>query len=405
MSSPAYEQAAWSWTEHLRSGGSTTWADWVASGAGADAKVPPGWVVPGAAQLEFLRRAAAGGVPDGLTELADVVLGRSGPGRGLAQQPLAWPGGGAGPRLFGAPPTDPSDVPVDELVRVGVGALTELLLRPAVGHRERTSVRRRLLTRTPAFALAGAPVTTSAVRRALGAAGHAEGGRSPRVLLFAEPLDRALAQVWSARVQRGAPVRWEGFVERWSHRAALPPSVDVPALARRWADRVGAERVHVVVAPATYDDATRTAAEVIGVRTEPPGALEAVFLHPRWKDLPPAAVDLARRVNAVLNVRAAGPARAAAVARLVLILEAADGPGGTLTIPGRFQDWTRQRARRLAEDLRSGGYSVHGDLDRVVPQFEGLPTRPRRTDVLRVVEDACLGQAMTNVHMSRAEER
>ena len=127
---------------------------------------------------------------------------------------------------------DPSDVPIDELVRVAVGALTELLLvhRPST----RLGAAPSRFTRTPAFALAGAPVTTSVVRRKLGAAGHAEGGRSPEVVLLAEPFDLALAQVWSARVQRGAPVRWSGFVGRWANRGAAPVG-RLPALARQWA--------------------------------------------------------------------------------------------------------------------------------------------------------------------------
>ena len=94
------------------------------------ATVPRGWSVPGAAQLERVRRLALVSQLDGatFTRLADVVLHRSAPGRGLAQQPLSWPVREGAPRRFGAPPTDPSAVPVDELVRVAVGTLTELLL-------------------------------------------------------------------------------------------------------------------------------------------------------------------------------------------------------------------------------------------------------------------------------------
>jgi hypothetical protein len=93
---PAYAQAVWSWAEHLRGGGSTPWSSWVASGAGADATVPPTWSAPGAAQLELVRRLAglapARGVdPAAFRALADVVVARSGPGRGRAQQPLSRP--------------------------------------------------------------------------------------------------------------------------------------------------------------------------------------------------------------------------------------------------------------------------------------------------------------------------
>ena len=55
---PDYAQTVWSWTEHLRAGGSTPWTAWVASGSGRDARVPPARNAPGAAQLELARRLA-----------------------------------------------------------------------------------------------------------------------------------------------------------------------------------------------------------------------------------------------------------------------------------------------------------------------------------------------------------
>lgn len=389
------ERVAWSWTEQLRSGGSTPWSAWLAEEHADQAVAPVGWSPAGAAQLELVRRlaAAAGDRPTGpaFTRLADLVLSRSGPGRGLAEQPLAWPGGGevAPGRRFGAPPVDPADVPVDELVRLAVGTLTELLLagpplpEPAVP-------RRRLLTRTPAFRLAGAPVTTSVVRRELGGSGHVEGGRSPRVLLLAEPLDVALAQVWSARVQRGAAVRWRGFVQRWAGRRDLPPSADLPALARHWAGRVGPDRVHVVAATGSPAGPTGTAAEVLGLPLRPGTRPPAPA---RCRDLPPAAVDVARRVNGVLGVRTDTQRRAEVVRALVDALDVA-GSGAVrtrgLTVPADHRDWCADRAEQVTDDLRAGGYPVHGRLEDLVPRFEGLATHPPRAEVLAVALAACL---------------
>ena len=398
---PTYEQVARSWTEHLRSGGTTPWAAWATSGGfpgtGRDVSVPAGWSPPGAAQLELVRRLALVSELDEPTfaRLADVVLHRSAPGRGLAPQPLSWPTSEASAQRFGAPPVDPSDVPVDELLRVAVGTLTALLLAAPVPL-GRTDVRRRRLTRTPAFALAGAPVTTSAVRGALAAAGHAEGGSSPRVVLVAEPLDVALAQVWSARVQRGAPVRWRGFVERWANRRELPPSADYPGLARRWAAEVGPGAVRVLVAPW---DATAETARLLGLdlgRTRRPG------LQPRWRNLSPAGVDVARRVNAVLTVRAGGAAREAAVRGCAEVLAHVDDRPRPLTVSEPFREWAVARARRVADDLRDGGYPVLGDLVGIVPRSQGLPTGPRRDDVLRVAVAACLRQAQ---QPRKAEQR
>ena len=98
-------------------------------------------------------------------------------------------------------------------------------------------------------------------------------------------------------------------------------------------------------------------------------------------------------MNAVLNVRAAGPRRAEAVRACASLLAAVDTPAPRLALPERFGEWATARATRLADDLRADGYPVHGDLVRVVPRFESLPTAPRHDDVLRVVVDACLRRA------------
>ncbi len=426
-----YAQDVWSWQQHLRSGGTTPWQEWL----GRDrppAVLPVGWSAPGAAQLELVRRLAleVADPPrsdDWFAALADLVTSRSGPGRGLGQQPLWWPRGG-GPHgdppedssgeagtthrhRVGAPPVDPAEVPLEELVRVGVGVLTELLLDPAAPpaaspsgdgddrHDVRGARVSRLLARTQPFVLDGAPVTASAVRQELAAAGHVEQAASrvtPRVLLLAEPFDQALAQAWSVRVQRGAPARWAGFVARWSGRRELPPSVDLPALAAAWADRLGAGRVHVVVAPGGAPDAARVAAEVLGLR---PSRREARSRpsrrpappRPGTAALSPAGVDAARRVNAVLGVRAAPPDSDAALRLLVETLPR--GPARmALTVPARFQAWAHGRAERLAAALREGGYPVHGSLEATVPD-SGLPTRPDVGDTLEVVLTACLALA------------
>jgi hypothetical protein len=382
-----YEQATWSWTQHLRRGGSTPWSQWQRDWQpDPDTAVPAGWSAPGAAQLELVRRMAdRGGALQGFSGLADLVLGRSGPGRGLAQQPLSWDGRDA-PR-FGPPAIDPADVPLEELIRLGVGVLSELLLRAPAPARSRSSTRRWPLTRSPAFTLEGAPVTTAAVRSDLGAAGHAEGGRSPQVVLFAEPLDRALAQAWSARVQQGSSARWRGFVDRFAARDELPPSVDLARLAVHWSDRVGREAVHVVAAPASVGDAVETATQLLRLTPR-----DGSRRRPGCPDLEPGAVDLLRRLNGVLGVRAAEERRADAVRTFLQMYDDAEPAGHRLTVPERHRAWVRDAAARMAGDLRAGGYPVHGSLEELVPDDAGLASRPHRREVLRVLIWACLQQ-------------
>jgi hypothetical protein len=280
---------------------------------------------------------------------------------------------------MGAPPTDPSTIPADELARVGIGLLAEVLAaHPVPALAEPEKPRRRLWGK--AFHLAGAPVTTADVRGALAAAGHVEGGRRPEVVLFAEPLDVLLAQIWSTRVQRGAPVRWVTFAGRWARRDQLPPSADLASIAAFWSDRVGASRVHVVAGP----DPRRTAAEILGLRTADPVGV------PDPQSLSPAAVDLVRRLNRVLNVRLAGEARSATLRRVVCLLT--PDPSAALDVPHQHRGWLDDRARRVADDLRAGGYAVHGDLARIAPRHAGA-AHPRNRDVLELVLDTCLRAA------------
>ena len=389
----SYEAAVWSWEQHLRSGGTRPWRDWRTTAQ--PGSPPDGWSAPGAAQLELVRRAAASsngpGSADGLAALADLMLSRSGPGRGRAQQPLVWPTVGShGSRRSGAPAIDPEDVPTEELVRLAVGVLTELVLEATSGGptTRRREPRRRLVAPGPAFVLVGAPVTTSVVRRDLAAAGHVEGGRAPCVVLLAEPLDESLAQVWSTRVQRGAPVRWQGFLRRWSGRRHLPPSADLGAVARDWAGRVGPERLHVVAAATDLSRATTITAQLLEVEPKPSRRRPVPSAH--LLDLAAEQVDAMRRVNAVLKVRARGEEHEAAVARLRTLL--AETPGtDRITLPESLRDWAADWAERLVHELATGGYAVHGRLEDLVPRFDrGRPTRPRTERVLDVLLAACV---------------
>jgi hypothetical protein len=143
------------------------------------------------------------------------------------------------------------------------------------------------------------------------------------------------------------------------------------------------------VAPTGYEAATRAAASVLGLdtrtRRRTPSAAAV-------RDLSAAAVDVARRVNAVLGVRAGNVQHATALAGLLPLLEkfaAGTTAGPELTVPVSAQDWAHDRAQQMAVELTAGGYPVHGSLAGVLPRLGGLATHPRREDALEVVLSAC----------------
>ncbi|HET7689044.1 MAG TPA: hypothetical protein VFK41_01585 [Nocardioidaceae bacterium] len=297
----SYEAAVLSWVDHLRSGGSTPWADFEPSGDHAGD-------VPGAAQLELVRLLAERWQGPGFERLADRVLRRDAPGRGLPRLHVVHPEAPRGVAV------DPADVPVEELLRVGSGVLADLALAaPAV--RTRQPRERALPLQAPSF-------------------------------------DELMTRAWARRVQLGSGARWRTFYGWWAGRDQLPPSVDVAGLAQRLGK--GRRRVEVYVGAAA-------AAEAVPLAVE--------------------SVDLLRRVNPLLGVHRADPASARAGAIRLLT----GGTLRTLPTPMPHRPWARRRAERLAEDLRAGGYAVHGDLDEFVAGVQGPPMY--REDVLsRLVE-------------------
>jgi len=326
-----YDEAVLAWAAHLRSGGTTPWTEfWPSAPAGAQGEPP------GAVQLELVRRLAAAWEGPGFERLADRVLHRDAPGRGMATLPLVHP---AAPGGVGAPPLDPIDVPVQELLRLGTGVLADLALAAPAATSNRGRRRRRTAV------VLGAPITR-----------HGFAERTPRaggVFILAPSMDQLLTEVWSTRAQLGAGVRWRRFVQTWAGRDLLPLSADAARLAARVARRVGADRVHVMVGSA-------------GVS---PGAE-----RPRPGDpvpLAPESVDLLRRLNPVLGVHVREEGRDAVRANAVRLL--AGGPARPLPIPARHRPWAQGCARRIADQLVTGGYAVHGDLDEFV---EGIRTPP-----------------------------
>ena len=377
-----FVHTAWSWVEHLRNGGTTPWARWTAPASSAAC---PTGRLPGAAQLEDVRRLAgrrgAGG--GDFTELADLVLARSGPGRGPGEIPLARQGSAPSPRTLGPPAIDPSDVPVEELVRVCVGVLCDLVTeRPPLEPRNRP--RRRPWTK--GFHLAGPPVSAASLRASLASAGHVEGGRKPQVIIVSGTLDDMLREAWTARVQNGTNVRWSRFVGKLVEAERLPGPADLPAVAARWAARVGAGRVHVVAAH-DNEEVRRTVGKILGVAAPPDTDPEAADLLP----LPPPGVDVLRRLGAVLNVRVGQDRRRPVLRQAARHLL---GGGAPLVVPDRYGDWARERSERMAEELWAGGYAVHGDLQRIVSRRTSESRDSvDKVEVLDLALSACLRAA------------
>lgn len=343
---------AWGWHAHLRAGGSSPWRDW--SGEAE----PAGPRLPGAQQLELLRRLNASGRPS--SRLADRVLAASAPGRGRPDLELL---GAVPPRRFGPPPADPGELAADELIRVVTGVLAEDLVAagvpdPVPGRRRPWRTRYRLV---------GDPWLAEPIRAALAARGRPSGGRGAPVVVLGTDLASMLVDAWTARCfAQGAPT-WTGWLAGAAARGAVPPRADLVRTVRFWSEEVGRARVRVVLDPAALP-------RLLGVRR---GRLP----HP--PAVSADAADLARRTGAVLGLLVPAPRRTVLLRGALLPrLAAAGGPG--LSIPVGRQAWVREHAERMSAALVADGYPVVGDLDALLPRPRAGVEAPSEDGVLEL---------------------
>jgi hypothetical protein len=359
------ERRAWAWVEHLRQGGTTPWSSFTEEG---EARGP---LLPGAIQLEVLRRLnlLAGG-PD--QALADRILESSAPGRGQPDLQLAgaldWSG-------YGPAPVDPADLQPGELVRLAVGVLAELTVDADPGPVEapRPPLPQKLLVPwRRGFHIVGNPLAAEQTREALARAGRRSGRRNPVAIVLADDLGGMFADLWGWRVQHTLSTPFASWVGHWARRDELPRPVDTAAVAARWAGKVGAGNVHVVVQRHPEAEVAR----IVGAR----GPLDGAHAG-----LSGAAAQLVRNVNGVLRVLV-DAGRHQHLLDNVLLPWLADEHGPRWAVPKRHEEWVRRRAERLREELSAGGYSLHGDLDLLVsgPAERAGATAPSDDAVLDI---------------------
>jgi hypothetical protein len=345
-SATADTAAAWLWVDHLRGGGTTTWSAWLGSAAGADDPRRGDRLLPGAQQLELVRRLNEAGRPP--AHLVERVLVASAPGRGRQDLELL---GAVEPLAFGPPPIDPATLGADDLVRVAVGLIAEDVAAAGTPPTEAVKAR-RWRTR---YRLTGDRWLADAMRAELVAQGRPPGGRGAVVAVVGTDLATMVGHHWMATCFSDGGVGWSDFVTGMRRRGRLPRRVDLAATAARWAAELGAPgQVRVVLDPARV-------AKVVGVR--------------RLAVLPDVAVDaaeLARRTAGALGILVTPPQRAELM-RTVLRPRLAGVPGPRPVVPEAHRAWLEEQTRLVQRGLRAGDYPVVGDLDALLPRWPDLP--------------------------------
>lgn len=359
---PGGEARAWGWVAHLRSGGTTPWSRWrdpaPAGGRG-------GRYLPGAQELELLRRLNQVGVPG--PGLAERVLAASAPGRG--QPDLALIGVRDDVR-FGSPPVDPSDLPPDELVRVA----TSLIAEDVVGAGDLPPLRPPRLWRRR-YRILGDPDLARQLRETLTADGRPPGGPRPTVVVVADDVETLLAHAWTARCFGSAVRPWREWLAGVARGTALPRRLDPATVASAWSRNVGPGRVHVVLGD------PMTAARLAGLGRR----------RPTVSELSADAVELARRTASAVGSLAPPEQRTRLMWHRLRPALARYG-GAPLRVPERYDGWLAEQTDDVRRRLARGDYAVHGRLSD--PGDRPGVTAPDSDRVLTLAMQVLLGPSI-----------
>ena len=341
---------AWAWVAHLRGGGTTPWRSWTV----ADAP-DLGRFLPGAQQLELLRRLNLAGRPTGA--LVDRVLNASAPGRGRPDLELV---GVDEARRFGPPAVDPAELSDGELLRVATGllalSLTESARSRGTGRSAPTESAQSSRTRRfrARYQLAGDPWLSAAHTAALVADGRPPGGAGRSVHVLGADVPSMLAHTWAAGAFGTGVPSWPDFLARVRARRRLPLRVDLPGVVARFRARPHTGRVGVVLDLGALP-------RLVGVRR-----LDAVA------DAPAHAIELVRQVGTALSLHVL-PAEQAELLTSVLRPRFAGLAGTRPEVPPEHRDWVEDAAFAMRQRLLRAGYPVLGDPDAVLPAWEPTP--------------------------------
>jgi len=339
---------AWGWVAHLRAGGTTPWLAWTA----ADAP-DLGRFLPGAQQLELLRRLNLAGRPG--AALVDRVVNASAPGRGRPDLELV---GVDEARRFGPPAVDPAALPDEELLRVATGLLAAGLVerrgsavKPGDPQHVRDARRRPRRIRTR-YQLAGDPWLSAAHTTALVADGRPPGGGGRSVHVLGAAVPTMLAHTWAVGAFGTGTPSWPDFLARVRARRRLPLRVDLPGVVERFRARPHTGRVGVVL---DLDALPR----LVGVRR-----LDAV------PDVPAHATELARQVGLALGLYVL-PAEQTDLLGSVLRPRLERVSGMLPEVPPEHRDWVEDAAFAMRQRLLRAGYPVVGDPDVILAGWAG----------------------------------
>jgi hypothetical protein len=194
------------------------------------------------------------------------------------------------------------------------------------------------------------------------------------VIVTARDLARQVTAEWQEGIKHGRRVTFEEFRTRilsesneHSHAQRFWSSQDLPDVLARWGAQLPPERVHVVCCPPPGSDRKmlwRRFADAVGFDPEP---FEPDL--PDWNNpsLGTVQIDLLRRVNGALDGRLVQPAYGRVVKRYFAQKVLPRYPSPRAVVPADMYDVLVGLGKHWVEHIEQAGYTVHGDLDELIP--------------------------------------
>jgi hypothetical protein len=251
----------------------------------------------------------------------------------------------------------------------------------------------------------------SAAPKAIKRAMQSLAGLEVHILMTTRDLARQVPAVWQEDVKncgmltfgeftkslRGLDDSIDPFFARtfWSYQ-------DLPVVLRNWAGELPADRVHVVTVPrgAPRDELWNRFAETVGF--DP--AHRPVEIDVRNPSMGVVETNVVRRVNELVVSELDWPVYQSLVKNVLAVNVLAMRPDAVpLRLPAEDQDWVLQKSKEIVQALREAGYQVTGDLDDLLPAFDG--PEPRHPDDVSETEllDAAIYAVAGLVHQLQAE--
>ncbi len=212
-------------------------------------------------------------------------------------------------------------------------------------------------------------------------------GLEVHVIVTARDLARQSTAEWQEGVKHGRRLTFEEFRQRvladdseTKYAQRFRASQDLPRLLGRWSTVVPRDHVHVVCCPRPASDPDLLWRRFAGVIDRDVARLPAAGPEHTNPSLGSSETDLLRRVNIALARRLPQPDYGDLVKHLyaqrLLVTQGSQRP----VVPRDLYDELRPLGERWVKEIANTGYTVHGDLDELVPD-PPEPQAPHPDDV------------------------